>query len=170
MVVHHQLLPYPLLKAVTSLSAFNLIWHLYHHHHHQSLVPTMLGSATRIMFLHSDLSWAKSSDKLHFFISTLYYFHPCPLWPIPSLWWVINLHSQTFPYRRRYRHTLDMLKPSQTSFSNFISYVATPKCSRKRSFLILSFLFLPHIYLNILISATSILCICCFLIGQHFTP
>ena len=28
----------------------------HHHHHHQSLVPTMLGSAARIMFLHSNLS------------------------------------------------------------------------------------------------------------------
>ena len=36
------------------------------HHHHQSLVLTMLGSAIRILFLHFNLSWAKSSDKLHF--------------------------------------------------------------------------------------------------------
>ena len=32
----------------------------YIDHHHQSIVPTMLGSATRILFLHSDLSLTKS--------------------------------------------------------------------------------------------------------------
>ena len=38
-------------------------------HLHQSLVPTMLGWATIIVFLHSDLSLDKSSDVLRFFRS-----------------------------------------------------------------------------------------------------
>lgn len=37
-------------------------------HHHQSYVPTMMGSATWILLLHSDVSWAKSPNKLHFFL------------------------------------------------------------------------------------------------------
>ena len=43
---------------------------------------------------------------------------------------------------------------------------ATPKYFRNYSFLILSFLILLHICLNIFVSATSILSICCFLIGK----
>ena len=50
---------------------------------------------------------------------------------------------------------------------NLSPIVATRYCSWKRSFLILSFLVLPHIHLNILIFAKSISCICCLLIGQH---
>ena len=40
--------------------------HIYIHHHHRP-VPTMLGSYTWIPFLHSNLFWAKSLDRLHFF-------------------------------------------------------------------------------------------------------
>lgn len=36
---------------------------------HQSLVPTMQGLATRILFLFSYLSWAKYSNRLYFFRS-----------------------------------------------------------------------------------------------------
>ena len=36
----------------------------------------------------------------------------------PSLWWAINLHSQTFLYRHRCPPMLDVPKSSQTSFSN----------------------------------------------------
>lgn len=40
-----------------------VIWYkkLHHHHrYHQSFVPTLLGSSSCILFLHYDLSWAKS--------------------------------------------------------------------------------------------------------------
>ena len=47
---------------------------------------------------------------------------------------------------------------------------ATPNCSWKCPFLILSFLFSPYIHLNILISATLILFMCCCLIGQYSAP
>ena len=34
-----------------------LVKYSLHHHHHQSLIPTMPGLATWILFLHSNLSW-----------------------------------------------------------------------------------------------------------------
>ena len=78
---------------------------------------------------------------------------------------------KTFPYRCYCQPTLDMPKSFQTGFSNFILYFCYLKCSRKRSYLLLlSCLVLPHIHLDILICATSILCTCCFFIGQYSTP
>ena len=65
-------------------------------HRHQNLVPTMLGLAAWIQFLHSDLSRAKSSDRLHFFRSNLYYFHLCPPWPIYFPCWIINPYRNLF--------------------------------------------------------------------------
>lgn len=47
-------------------------FHLFifnHNHHHQSHPTTLLESATRVMFLHSDLIWTKSSIRLYVFRS-----------------------------------------------------------------------------------------------------
>lgn len=47
-------------------------FHLFifnHNHHHQSHPTTPLESATRVMFLHSDLIWTKSPTRLYFFRS-----------------------------------------------------------------------------------------------------
>src|ERR1043165_6673915 len=48
--------------------------------------------------------------------------------------------------------------------------LATPNLSLKTSFLIRSILVCPPIHLSILISATSILRACVFLIAQHSVP
>ena len=53
----------PLWSSTRSNSSFIF------HHYHQSLVPTTFGSATWVLFLHSNLCWVKSTYKLHFFVS-----------------------------------------------------------------------------------------------------
>ncbi|MFS7953355.1 hypothetical protein Hanom_Chr07g00617571 [Helianthus anomalus] len=52
----------------------------------------------------------------------------------------------------------------------FSDILATPNLSLKTSFLIRSNLVCPHIHLSILISATSILRACVFLIAQQSVP
>lgn len=61
-----------------------------------SLVPTILGLATWILFYHCSLSWANSLNWLHF-RSILAYFRPCPLHCTPFPWWAINVCRETFP-------------------------------------------------------------------------
>ena len=141
-----------------------------HHQHHQSLIPTMLRSVTCILFLHSDLSCAKSSNKLHFFRSIfntsihILLGLPLPLGGpstcIAKLLLTSTIIVQCWTCPSHFKQVSLFLSPID----------ATHKCTQKQSFLILSFLVLPHIHLNIHISAASILSICCFLIGQHYAP
>ncbi|MFS7909778.1 hypothetical protein Hanom_Chr02g00098501 [Helianthus anomalus] len=52
----------------------------------------------------------------------------------------------------------------------FSNILATPTLSLKTSFLIRSSLVYPHIQLSIIISATSMLRACAFLMAQHSVP
>ncbi|KAJ0939040.1 hypothetical protein HanRHA438_Chr02g0056571 [Helianthus annuus] len=62
--------------------------------------------------------------------------------------------------------------PKHLSLPSFIlsEILVTPNLSLNTSFLIRSNLVWPHIHLNILISATSILRACVFLMAQHSVP
>ncbi|MFS8013648.1 hypothetical protein Hanom_Chr14g01335501 [Helianthus anomalus] len=62
--------------------------------------------------------------------------------------------------------------PNHLNLPSFIlsEIVASPNLSLKSLFLIRSSLVCPHIHLNILISATSILRSCAFLMDQHSVP
>ena len=52
-------------------------------------------------------------------------------------------------------------------YLNLSPIEADHRCSRKQLFFILSFFVLQYIHLNILVSATLIFCLYCFLIDQH---
>ena len=54
-----------------------------------------LGSATWILFLHSNLSWAKSSERFHFFKSIVTTSSTSSS-TTPSPWWATNLHRKSF--------------------------------------------------------------------------
>ena len=159
--------PYQYNFIISSKSDKSTIHH--HHHHHQSLVSTMLGSPTLILFFNSDISRIKSSNKLHFFkyiFTTSFYVLLGLLLPSTSIakpfliGAIVGLHWTCPNYLKWFFFFFLILFPIDVN----------PKCSRTHSFLILSFLVLPHIYLNTFISATSILYICCFLIDQHSAP
>ena len=64
-----QILRWPqfLTTWVSLTSTLQLARECWTYYHHQSLVPSMLRSATWIMFLHTDLFWANASDRLQFF-------------------------------------------------------------------------------------------------------
>ena len=71
--------------------------------------------------------------------------------------------------------SLHMTKPSQTTLPHLFisrghSYGYGPISKWISWFHILSFLVLPLIHLNILISATLIILMCCFLVTQHLVP
>lgn len=53
----------------------------------------MMELAPWSLFLYSNLSWAKSSDRVALIQIKTHYFHQCPLRPTPLHWFAINLHS-----------------------------------------------------------------------------
>ena len=95
-----------------------------------------------------------------------YYLHPCSPWSHP------HFLEGPLSYIQKLFLTSAIVSVCWTlpnylkQVSLFLSLInATFKCSQIHSILILSFLILPHIYLNIVIIATLIFRMCFFIIG-----
>ena len=101
-----------------------------------------------------------------------YYFHPCSLQHTP---FSLRVHQ---PTQKKFSSSAPLLacvgrsklyyvnsSPMDVTFKRYFR-----SRSRSRSFLIQSFLVLPHIHLKILIFGTFIFCMCRFLIGLHSVP
>ena len=99
----------------------------YHHRHHQSIVPTILGSTIRIIFLHFNLFWVKSSigcTSSYIFLLFLPISFPAYFFPLSHQhFYSKNLYSKAFHYQRHCLLGLHMSKSFQTSFSYFIIYL-----------------------------------------------
>ena len=112
--------------------------------------PTILESATWILFIHYNLSWAKTSDKLYFFRSiftTAIHVH-----------FALTLsldHGPSTSIAKTFFTRAVVVGLHWTCSNHLIKWIflilflvnAIPKYSKKRSFLVL-----PYIHLNILIS------------------
>ena len=110
----------------------------------------------QILILHFDLSWAKSLNKLHFFISIL-------TTPIQVLFGLLLPLGVPLAFIGNLLLTgavvgLRWVCPNHGKRVSLIlsAIDATTKSSQKHSILILSIQVLSHIHLDILISTTSI--------------
>ena len=101
-----------------------------------------------------------------------------PFLPPPSKLFLIFPQFFTFyninllhPSNRCIRWSTSYVAKYRKRFSLILSSIgATLTRLRISLFLTLSIIVLPHIYLNIHISATLIFCVCCFLLAQHSVP
>ena len=136
----------------------------------KQLYPNYLGSATRILFRHSALFRALSAVKLQAAMS-LFTTSTQVNFGLP----LVLLAPSTCIVSLRLTGAVIGLRCTCPNHLNRLSLIlspigATPKLPRMNSFLILSFLVLPLSHLNILISATLVLCMCCLLAAQHSAP
>lgn len=109
--------------------------------------------ATWILLYHSYISWTKSFDVLHFFISILT-FYPCdPLWPTPSPWGGINMQRKYFFSPLPSTGCFALVQTISNKFFLFYHLLLWPLNALKIvDFFILSLLVLLHICLKFLIS------------------
>ena len=144
-------------------------FYLHHHRHRENLVQlcwvNYINYVSPFLSILGQILWLLHLFRSIFTTSNLGPLRPTPFLKAPStciqklfytsviggLRWTCPNHLKQVPL-------------------NLSPIDAPPKCSQVRSFLILSFLVLPRIHHNILISTTLSFCMFCFLIDHHSTP